>query len=63
MLLAPLLAGGYLVQHLDGLVDAELQFVEQCPRRGRLVVAALAAPAAGRLLALDMGRALQRLHA
>ena len=57
----PLLAGGYLVEHLKGLVDAELQFVEQCARGGGLVVAALAAPAAGGLLALYVGSSLAPL--
>lgn len=59
----PFLAGGYLVEHLQGLVYAELQFMEQRARCGGLVIAALAAPAAGRLFALDIGHAATRLQA
>src|SRR5680860_1231849 len=49
------LASGYLIEHLQGLVDAELQFMEQGSGRGRFVVMAFAAPTARRLLSLYVG--------
>lgn len=50
----PFFAGGDLVEHLQRLVDAELQFMEQCSRCGRFVVTSLAAPTAGRLFSLGV---------
>ena len=49
-----LFTGRDLVEHLQGPVDTELQLMEQCPGGGGFVVAAFAAPAAGRLFALYM---------